>query len=247
MTRVTRRQIAALSLRPATAALLLTFAGSLSACVQYASSDPGFSADPAVRHPIVLASAPSTLDIYPLGGRLDARSRSEIAAFAQRYRRFGSGEILVLTGGQNGTDARAAEEVRGALASAGAPARVAITRYGVDTLGAAPIRVAFTGLKADVPTPCGRWPEDLASGSSLQGWKNEPWENFGCATQATLAAQIDDPRDFVEARPLGSSDVAMRTRAIEAVREGKEPSTEWTKTVLHPIGGGVSGGGGVVD
>ena len=84
---MTRRKPAAPSMRAASAALVLTFAGSLSACVQYASSDPGLSADPAVRHPIVLASAPTTLDVYPVGGRLDARSRSEIAAFAQRYRR----------------------------------------------------------------------------------------------------------------------------------------------------------------
>lgn len=234
---MTGRNPVALSMRAASAALVLTFAWSLSACVQYASSDPGLSADPAVRHPIVLASAPATLDVYPVGGRLDAHSRSEIAAFAQRYRRFGSGEILILTGGRSGTETRAAEEVRGALAAAGAPGRVAVSRYGLEAPGAAPIRVAFMALKADVPTPCGRWPDDLASGSSLQGWKNEPWENFGCATQATLAAQVDDPRDFVEARPLGSSDVQMRVRAIEAVRDGKEPSTDWKKAILQPIGG----------
>lgn len=225
-------------MRAASAALVLAFAGSLSACVQYASSDPGLSADPAVRHPIVLASAPTTLDVYPVGGRLDARSRSEIATFAQRYRRFGSGEVLILTGGRSRTETRAAEQVRGALASAGALGRVAVSRYGFDVPGSAPIRIAFMGLKADVPTPCGRWPDDLASGSSLQGWKNEPWENFGCATQATLAAQVDDPRDFVEARPLGPSDVQMRVRAIQNVRAGTEPSTDWKKAILQPIGGG---------
>ena len=212
----------------------------LSACVQYASSDPALPPDPQALHPIVVASAPMTLDIYPVGGALDARSLADIRAFARKYRRFGSGEVLVLTAGSHGSATRAAEEVRQALAAAGIRGPIAITAQ--EPLGGGelpPIRVAFLGLKAEVTTPCGQWPEDLASGSSLEGWKNEPWENFGCATQATLAAQVDDPRDFVQARPPGPSDVAMRMRAIEAVRNGQDPGTNW-KTDLVPIGGSAS-------
>jgi pilus assembly protein CpaD len=108
---------------------------------------------------------------------------------------------------------------------------------------APPVRVSFTGLKAVVPTQCGQWPEDLASGSSVEGWKNESYSNFGCATQSMIAAQVDDPRDFVEPRALGPSDVAMRTKAIEAVRNGQDPGTQWKDTVLTPIGTQVGGGG----
>ena len=82
------------------------------------------------------------------------------------------------------------------------------------------------------------WPEDLASGASVEGWKNEPYSNFGCATQSTIAAQVDDPRDLVQPRALGPSDVAMRTRAIEDVRNGQDPSTRLEETpCLTPIGG----------
>ena len=111
---------------------------------------------------------------------------------------------------------------------------------------APPVRVSFTGLKAIVPTKCGQWPEDLASGSSVEGWKNEPYSNFGCATQSTIAAQVDDPRDFVQPRALGPSDVAMRTRAIEAIRDGKDPRTQWTQSQtdmdVTPIGAPVGAG-----
>ena len=100
-----------------------------------------------------------------------------------------------------------------------------------------------SGVKAVVPTACGQWPEDLASGSSVEGWKNEPYSNFGCATQSMIAAQVDDPRDFVQPRALGPSDVAMRTRAIEAVRNGQDPGTQWKDTVLTPIGTQLGGGG----
>ena len=87
--------------RPLFAALglILTLAASaLGGCgVQYASSDPAFPGDFHERHPIVLAAAPTSIDLYPVGGALDARSRANIRAFAERYRHYGSGEVMILT------------------------------------------------------------------------------------------------------------------------------------------------------
>ncbi len=139
-----------------------------------------------------------------------------------------------------GTYSRAVAEIRSALANAGLNGKVVSEAYTPPAGSpAAPVRLSFVGVKAVVPTPCGDWPEDLASGSSLEGWKNEPYANFGCATQSMMAAQVDDPRDFVQSRALDPSDVAMRTRAIEDVRKGQDPGTVWT-TALTPIGGTTS-------
>jgi pilus assembly protein CpaD len=96
-----------------------------------------------------------------------------------------------------------------------------------DPLLAAPIKLNFVALKAEAPPHCGQWPEDLASGSSLETWKNQTYWNFGCATQSTLAAQVDDPRDFVRAGSMGPSDVQMRLRAINSVRQAQDPGTNW--------------------
>jgi pilus assembly protein CpaD len=210
----------------------------LSGCgVNYASSAPAFPGDFEERHPIVVASAPTSLDIYPVGDALDGRSRGNIRTFAERYRHLGSGRITILAPAGTSRNSKAVREVRRALADAGLTGKVAVGTYAVLVPGsAAPIRLSFTGLKAVVPTACGQWPEDLASGSSLEGWMNEPYSNLGCANQAVLAAQVDDPRDFVQPRALDPSDVAMRTRAIEAVRNGQDPGTQWTDTVLTPIG-----------
>ncbi len=103
------------------------------------------------------------------------------------------------------------------------------------------MRLIFQGLKAVVPTPCGQWPTDLASGGSTEGWKNESYPNFGCATQSALAAQVDDPRDLAQSRASDPPDVAMRLRAIGDVREGKDPGTDW-KTQNTPIGQVGTGG-----
>ena len=83
---------------------------------------------------------------------------------------------------------------------------------------------------------CGEWPADIASGSSAEGWQNRPYYNLGCATQSNLAAQVADPVDLVRPRQEDPSDVAMRTRAISAVRTGADPGTSWSLSNTN-IGG----------
>jgi pilus assembly protein CpaD len=225
-------------------ALVLPLAVALTGCggARYASSDPVFPGNFEQRHPIALVAAPTTVDVFPAHGRLDGRTLANLRAFVQRYSAFGSGEIVILAPATARPDPAAVDAVRRALAGAGA-AGVRVSTYTPGPNGGAPIRVAFMSLKAKVATPCGNWPQDLASGSSLESWQNEPYANFGCATQTVLAAQVDDPRDFVQPRALDPSDPVMRMRAIDAVRKGQDPDTKW-KTNLTPIGGSNSGGGG---
>ena len=222
-------------------ALLVFLPFALAGCgAQYASSDPVFPGDFAARHPIALVSAPNAVDVWPTGGTLDPRTVANLRAFAGRYREYGSGGIVILTPASGRPDSKAVAAIKRALAGAGASARIGVSSYAPGPREpAAPIRVAFAGLKAAVATPCGNWPDDLASGASLEGWKNEPYANFGCASQAVLAAEVDDPRDFVEPRAPAPSDVVMRMRAIEDVRKGRDPGTTWS-TDLTPIGGSSS-------
>ena len=157
-------------------------AAALSGCgVDYASTAPAFPGDFQERHPIVVASAPTSMDIFAVGGALDARSIANIRAFAERYRHYGSSDIEILAPAGITASSRAIHEVRVALAGAGVNGRTLFGTYApTDKDAAAPIRLSFIGVKATVPTACGQWPEDLASGSSVEGWKNEPYSNFGC-------------------------------------------------------------------
>jgi len=225
--------------------LLVALAGApLAGCNNDAAfSDAVAPADPQALHPIVLADAPTTLDVYPAGGGLDALTTAKIQRFAQRYRALGGGRVAILApAGVVGRNSRFIAEIRRVLASSGLRGGVSVGSYpaGDPTL-AAPVRLVFQGLKAEVATPCGQWPDDLASGSSIEGWRNEDYANFGCANQAALAAQVDDPRDLAQARATDAPDVGMRLRAIGDVRDGKDPGTSWA-TKLTPIGQ-VGGGG----
>ncbi len=220
------------------AGLFVVATTSLAGCgVNYASNDSAPPGDYHERYPIVVGEAPTTLDVYPSGGALDQQSIDNIRAFAQRYREFGDGRIAILApAGERGRDARAIDQIRRALAGAGLRGYVTVGSYpDADANRASPVRLVFQGLKATVAGQCGLWPTDLASGGTIEGWKNDDYPNFGCATQATLAAQVADPRDLAQSRATGPGDVTMRLRAIGDVRNGTDPGTDW-KTKLTPIG-----------
>lgn len=233
--------------RPQRSPRVLPLAGLIRAClaaaplagcgVDYANNDPALLGDYHKQHPIVLAQAPTMLDVYPVGQGLDSQSIANIRGFAERYREFGAGRITILAPNDwSRRDSRVIDAIRRALASTGLRGYVGVGAYRVaDPTRASPVRLIYQGLRAAVPEPCGQWPTDLASGSSLETWKNETYPNFGCATQSMLAAQVADPRDLVEARALDAPDVTMRLRAIGDVREGKDPGTDW-KTKITTIG-----------
>jgi pilus assembly protein CpaD len=198
------------------------------------------------RHPVVLSDAPQVLDVFPASfrGRIDNETQGRINEFVARYREFGHGQITMLTPVGSPAAAASASEaraVRRALAYAGIGGNIITGTYPVtDPKLAAPIRLSFQSLKAKVAGRCGEWPRDLASGASVDGWENQTYWNFGCASQATLSAQVADPRDLANPRGETPSDIELRMRNINKMRRGEEPSTAWRlkATDISQIGGG---------
>jgi pilus assembly protein CpaD len=194
-----------------------------------------------LRHPIVLAENTTKLDIFPARGPgLDRRSADLVRQFGTTYRHFGHGHILVLLpqGGAGMANRGMVDSITRILtASGGAPVQVSTYPVGDPQL-ASPIRLTFLRLEAKVPHPCGDWPSDLASGSTLDGWENKPYWNFGCANQSALAAQIADPRDLIGPRAEDQPDTVIRTRAIVDIRAGKDPGVTWNtkNTSISSVG-----------
>lgn len=199
------------------------------------------------RHPIVLRDAPKSLDVFigRAGAVLDPRQLEDVVDFAQDYRRSGRGGLVaqVPTGARRDIAAHdALEAVRAALARGGVSgAALSVRTYPVADPGlASPIRLTFASLQAGLPHECGQWPEDLGVSSYKTSAANTPHWNFGCASQATLAAQVADPIDLVRARTEGRPDIVKRMNAIGKLREGKDPSTEYrqqTPQINSTVGG----------
>jgi pilus assembly protein CpaD len=198
--------------------------------------------DVRAQHPIELAQGRVNLDVIPLvhGGDIDARTQAQLRQFAEGYHERGSGDIAIALP-QGGPGAAAAHEampaVRKALVAGGARGYVVVSNYPVvNPALASPIRLSYSTIVAQTRSRCGQWPSDLASGSSVEGWDNKAYWNFGCSTQQMLAAQAAEPRDLLGPAAEAPIDAHMRGRGIEAVRNGRDPGTGWA-TQNSNIGG----------
>jgi pilus assembly protein CpaD len=196
------------------------------------------------RHPIEITRAPIGIEIYASGAQLDRVTRARVEELAKLAREENQSviEVLFPRGASNEAQQRSAlPAIRAALSAGGAQGYVNVGVYPVgDPRAMAPVRLSFNSVRARVASNCGEWPDDLASGSSLQSWSNKPYWNMGCSYQTMFAAQVANSSDLVEPRAVGNGDVEMRIRAIGKVRQGADPASNWgTKTTsIGSVGGG---------
>lgn len=232
------------ALRPQLPAAI-ALAALLGACqVDRAATGSIYPHDYRARHPIVLTDGSRSLDVFPTGrGHLDPRQRADIDAFVLEYRRYGRGTLLVempqgVAPAVGPSVERTGTAIRRLTAEGGVPGReVVVSGYAVANPGlAAPIRLSFQRMEAQVADKCGLWPQDLGFSTPLTNLRNEPSWNLGCATQATVAAQVADPVDLVRGRTEGRIDTVRRVRDIDQLRNSKDPSTKWTQDGQTSVG-----------
>ncbi len=173
-------------------------------------------------HRISVASSAQRMEIRVAAGdmALAEHTRDDLRGFASDYLRAGYGALVLSTpaGGAN-SDAAAliAHEARMALAEAGVSyaAIAASTHDGANA--ASPIMLTFERYVAQAPE-C----ESISTQNLAHASNNQPWRSFGCATQANLAAMIEDPRDLVRPRTEDPRDGQRRAAVMDAYRAGAQ-------------------------
>lgn len=229
--------------RPARAIALLVVAAALPALAACHTKEQVtgsiFPSDHRDRHPIVLADRPRVLDVFIEGpSGLVTRERQDIGAFFAEYGRYGTGAMVAQVPhgyGTNPSTRRALEAIR-----AGASGRLHISHYRpTDPSVASPIRLSFKRMQAKVGSKCGLWPDDLGVSDARSNWRNEQYYNFGCATQANLASQVDDPVDLVRGRQESRPDTVRRMYNFEQLRKASDPATIWKAGPPNASAGGL--------
>lgn len=178
------------------------------------------------RHPIQLAEVEQAIDI-PIGTgdrALSIGTQDVITGFINDYRTSSSGVLRIAypSGSVNAAATQGLRrQFRQLALQAGVPSRRLVeTSYQASDDGSlAPVRFSYRAVKA-ATTPCGQWPEDI-----LHTTENRNWENFGCATQNNLAAQIANPTDLVSPRAMTPIDAKRRTTVIGLYRDGKSTAS----------------------
>lgn len=200
----------------------------LGACAGIPDPPPGPAlATQADRHRIEVSETAERLEIPVASSEaaLSAGSRANLRTFASGYLRYGHGAVIVSTpaGSPNAqAAARVAQQARLALSEAGVSyAAVSESEYDAAEAGDAPVVVSFARFEAHAPECAPLYEQDLGHQSN-----NQAWESYGCATQANLAALVEDPRDLLRARDSEPRDSDRRATTMTAYREGSPTHAE---------------------
>jgi len=210
--------------------LLLASVSALGACATMgvAEAPPGPPVSSAAdRHEISVEQTAERLELAVAGeaAALSAKSREDLSAFASGYLRYGHG-ALILSSPEGGANAEAAarlsNDARGVLLEAGVSyAAIAASTYDASDRADAPVVLTFARFEARAPECAPLWEQDLAHQSD-----NQPWESFGCATRANLAALVEDPSDLLRPRAEDPRDSNRRSTVFEAYRQGEPTHAE---------------------
>jgi len=206
----------------------------LAGCQNETLDQPGMylaANDYRLRHPIVITEQPETLDL-PIGSETRSLGRpisDTVTAFASQARRNGNGrvEILAPSGARNEAAVHAVTpKIRAALKRGGATS-VTTRTYPVEQTSAdAPIRLSYARVKATAG-PCGEWTGNFGGGVNY----NTDYTNLGCASQANLAAIVDNPADLLSPRGSDPSDQMRRATVYENYRTGASTAAEFEQGV----------------
>lgn len=195
---------------------------SLGACASVPPPAPGAAvASAADNHRIEVSQTGERLDIAVAAGdtSLAPQARAELATLASGYLRYGHGALILSTpsGSANSDSAGLiAQQARMQLSELGVSyGAIAGSTYDATGNDSAPVVVTFTRYEARAPDCRPIYEQDLAHQSN-----NQPWESFGCATQANLAAMIEDPRDLLGPRAEDPRDSGRRSDVFDAYRNG---------------------------
>lgn len=160
------------------------------------------------------------ISVAPDQTALSEADRSRLRAFAGDYLRYGHGALVMETpsGGANAEAAsQVAADARRTLADAGVShGAIAGSTRAADG-DSAPILISFDRYEARAPDCAPLWEQDLAHQSN-----NQPWQSFGCATYANLAALVEDPADLERPRDEAPRDSERRDTVMDAYRAGTQ-------------------------
>jgi len=197
--------------------LLCGLAGvSLAGCSMYQSS----YAPTDQRNKITVAETIERMELYvqPTGLNLSARDQDALSDFLYQYARDGQGP-LYMNIPSNAASGMGVSQANAAIASrlqgmGIAGGNVQTGQYNARSGVNAPVVVSYRRLTTA--------PIDCQMGASLTHTStNQPYQNFGCAQTANLAAMIDDPRQLLAPYDMGNSSVERRVTVIGKYAAGE--------------------------
>jgi pilus assembly protein CpaD len=203
-----RRDAARAAMRGAAIVGAALFVGACTTDQPQVAGVPDVPVDYRLRHPITIRESDRTLEIF-IGsnrGSLDPMQRAQVLAFAQTWRREATGGVLV-------------------------DLPVGSSNYRAGERKLATVRITYPKITAQVG-PCGLWPKNIGPSFNSEYFENQPYWNFGCASQRNLAAMAANPADLVQPRAETPIDTTRQTTVVEKYRQGAATATQYPNSAV---------------
>lgn len=175
---------------------------------------PGGFADPALNHPVSVTPryVETTFMVPAPDAGLPPAESTRLGELVSAYLDRGHGSIAVSV--PDGPGASAVIAYFGEkLASLGiSRGQILVGTYAAEN--GAPVKISYLDYAAE-SSRCGDWSNNVAYNLS-----NRPMDNFGCATQHNLAAQVADPRDLAMPRDASAANAARRASVMDKYEKG---------------------------
>ena len=183
------------------------------------------------RHPITVTKQPATMSVPVHRGTygLVPGQQARLSRFLSRYKARDTGNsklhLSVPSGSANEVEAmQVVTEMRHLIGEYGFdPTLVKVKPYQARRGSQPPIRVSYSRYVAEGPD-CGNWPTNLA-----RQFDNMHYENYGCAVQKNIAAQIANPADLLGPRTMTPRSEDRRKDVWGKYLEGKPTHAERSK------------------
>jgi len=197
----------------------------------------GVPEDVRARHPITIEEGRQSMVVFVGSGRggLTPEQRGDVAGLGRSWVHEGSGAIVadVPVDTPNArASASAYHEIRSVLLASGVPSNGLVLHHYAprDPQSFPAIRLSYPRIKATAG-PCGMWPEDLGPSVLNPSYSdNQPYYNFGCATQHNMAAMIDNPADLAQPRAETPAYMPRRSEGFEKYRKGEQTATSYPES-----------------
>lgn len=167
---------------------------------------------------IKVTSAPDEIVLAPHATGLSSNQSAALEALMGRWLQAEARELVVTAPNNAGA---MATQIRDRLVTLGAPgSRVRVVGFNPTGPDDDTIRVGFLRYEAE-KLKCGQRWENLAATRD-----NEPYDNFGCALAANLAAQVANPEDLIRPRDTTPVDNGRRETVLGLYRKGDVTSSK---------------------